>query len=192
MARAEFLERRLSLRLFSAAWFLAFELALFRHVLWDGDLLVKLVRLHLEDVRDPHHGLERDHALTPFNAPDVLPAEITKILQPLLGELAAFPQHLQLSPEPNQRAGHAIGSFGNLPKETANLVYDQAGVIMGFQFYEWEYIRNLLGSDLDGERRGVRLRVRSRDDMRGRQSPLIFCKGQKGRAGSLSGRGQAG
>jgi hypothetical protein len=171
---------------------LAFELALFGHVVWDGDLLVEFVRLYLEDVRDPHHGFERDHALTPFNAADVLPAEITKILQPLLGEFAAFPQHLQLSAEPNQRAGHVIGSFGNLPKETANLVYDQAGVIMGSQFYGWEYIRNLLGSALDGRRRGVRLRVRSRDDMRGRQLPLISCKDQKGRAGSLSGRAQAG
>jgi hypothetical protein len=161
-------------------------------VVWDGNLLVKLVRLHLEDVGDPHHGFERDHALTSFNAPDVLPAEITKILQPLLGEFAAFPQYLQLSAEPNQRAGHAIGSFGNLPKETANLVYDQAGVIRRFQFYGWEYIRNLLGSDLDRGRRGLRLRLCSRDDTRGRQLPLIFCKSQKGRAGSLSGRGQAG
>ena len=49
-----------------------------------------------------------DHALAAFDAADILPVKVAQLSQPLLREVAGFPQLLELFAEQNQGAGHAV------------------------------------------------------------------------------------
>jgi hypothetical protein len=95
-------------RFLRAALLLSFVLALFRHVGRDRNLLIQLCRPHFQNEGNAHHELKADHALAAFDAADILPVKVAQLSQPLLRELAALPQLLELFAEQNQGAGHAV------------------------------------------------------------------------------------
>jgi len=95
-------------RFLRSALLLSFVLAFFRHVVRDRDLLIQLCRPDFQNESNPHHEFKGDHALAAFDAADILPVKIAQLSQPLLREVAASPQLLQLFAEQNQGAGHAV------------------------------------------------------------------------------------
>jgi hypothetical protein len=71
-------------RFLGAALLLSFVLALFRHVVWDRDLLIQLRWPDLQNKGNTHHEFKADHALAAFNAADILPVKVAQLSQPLL------------------------------------------------------------------------------------------------------------
>ena len=95
-------------RFLRSALLLSFVLAFFRHVVRDRDLLIQLCWPDFQNEGNAHHEFKGDHALAAFDAADILPVKIAQLSQPLLREVAASPQLLQLFAEQNQGAGHAV------------------------------------------------------------------------------------
>ena len=89
-------------------FFHALVLALLGKPLRGGNEFIKLGRRHLQSIGDPHDAFKRDGPLGPFNPAYLIRLIARKLRQPLLGEVTAQPQDLELSAEQNQCVGHAV------------------------------------------------------------------------------------
>ena len=89
-------------------FFYAFVLALLGKPLRGGNEFIKLSRRHLQAKGNPHNAFKRYGALGPFNPAYFIRLIAAKLCQPLLGEVTAQPQLLELLAEQNQCVGHAV------------------------------------------------------------------------------------